>query len=196
MTVLPTGTRSLPGPCRAATTTKAWRCYSALALSEDKSRWSNAAPHPNAYCSGPGRRLAELSRLPPCIESSQPTGGDPRASKTDDDTPCPSQRLLYNGICLPAKWPPHRPHYTGKVVEPPYLASPPPVINVSVGRQLFVDRFLVQGSAGLRLVYHSAKPHPANPVLPSQGRCCHLDVPRYISLVIVQISIQNTMRGV
>src|SRR5687768_14135881 len=49
---------------------------------------------------------------------------------------------LYNGIRLPEAWPP-----TGMVVdsyEPmpvPYLVSPPQVIPIDVGRQLFVDDF-------------------------------------------------------
>ena len=49
------------GPCQAATTSKEWRCYSAsLALNSNQTEWSNAALHPNAYCSGPGKHLAEL----------------------------------------------------------------------------------------------------------------------------------------
>jgi hypothetical protein len=46
--------------------------------------------------------------------------------------------LLSNGICLPAVWPPRR-NYTRTYTEPPYLQAPPDVINVSRGRQLFVD---------------------------------------------------------
>eukprot|EP01052_Picozoa_sp_SAG31_P026643 SAG31_NODE_2431_length_5707_cov_2.157810_9_plen_206_part_00 len=48
------------GPCRGALTKPAWRCYSALALTPDKSAWSNKAEHPNAYCSSAGRGLQHI----------------------------------------------------------------------------------------------------------------------------------------
>ena len=38
----------------------------------------------------------------------------------------------------------------------PYLNSPPEVINVTVGRQLFVDDFLI-GSTDISPEYHKAK---------------------------------------
>lgn len=54
------------GPCPAALTTPAWRCYSNLAMNPSKTAWSNAAPHPNAYCSHPGAALEAALQKPPC----------------------------------------------------------------------------------------------------------------------------------
>ena len=58
--------------------------------------------------------------------------------------------LMFNGICLPSPWPP-RINLTHKVTTPPYLTAPPAVIDITVGRQLFVDDFLVDSvrSSGL-----------------------------------------------
>ena len=50
------------GPCSSATDHTSWKCYSALALTPDKSAWSNKAKHPNAYCSGPGAALAAIAK--------------------------------------------------------------------------------------------------------------------------------------
>lgn len=68
---------------------------------------------------------------------------------------------LYNGICLPAKWPP-RTNFSWQPVEPPYIRSPPPTIDVSLGRQLFVDSFL-EASTNATRQYHSGTYHPDNP---------------------------------
>jgi len=46
----------------------------------------------------------------------------------------------------------------------PYLESPPEVVDISVGRQLFVDDFLVDAT-DLAQVWHPAQPHPGNPIL-------------------------------
>ena len=49
---------------------------------------------------------------------------------------------LHNGICLPAEWPPRTMDPSTREPMPvPYLDSPPPVIPIDVGRQLFVDSF-------------------------------------------------------
>lgn len=73
-------------------------------------------------------------------------------------------QILYNGVALPDPWPPRRVPPTGDVERPPYLASPPPVIDITIGRQLFVDDFLIEES-GLHRVFHRASYHPASPVL-------------------------------
>jgi len=75
-----------------------------------------------------------------------------------------SGEVLYNGIRLATPWPPRLPAVTAEPVEPPYLLSPPGVIPIDVGRQLFVDDFLVE-STGLKRVFHQAEYHPASPVL-------------------------------
>jgi hypothetical protein len=75
--------------------------------------------------------------------------------------------VLYNGIVLPDAWPPQRPAQEFKNREPqpvPYLKTPPAVIPIDVGRQLFVDDFLVE-STTLKREFHLAEMHPANPVL-------------------------------
>lgn len=71
---------------------------------------------------------------------------------------------LHNGVVLPRPWPPRRPPPSGQVQRPPYLASPPAVIDITVGRQLFVDDFLIEES-GLYRAFHRASYHPASPVL-------------------------------
>ncbi|MCC6588713.1 MAG: glycosyl hydrolase family 32 [Bryobacterales bacterium] len=48
--------------------------------------------------------------------------------------------------------------------KPPYLTQPPAVIPIDVGRQLFVDDFLIR-STTLTRRFHKPKMHPANPVL-------------------------------
>ena len=78
---------------------------------------------------------------------------------------CTAGELLYNGIRLPEVWPPrvstlsHEPP-----PPPPYLANPPEVIPIDVGRQLFVDDFLIEQTT-LKRTYHNAEYFPGNPVL-------------------------------
>jgi hypothetical protein len=76
----------------------------------------------------------------------------------------PGREVLYNGIVLPQPWPPRRHRLSSTAARPPYLTSPPQVINIDVGRQLFVDDFLIEESSLFRAV-HRATYHPANPVL-------------------------------
>ena len=71
---------------------------------------------------------------------------------------------LYNGIELPLPWPPDVSELTREPMAPPYLASPPKAIGIDVGRQLFVDDFLIAETT-LRRVFHLAEYHPASPVL-------------------------------
>ncbi len=74
-------------------------------------------------------------------------------------------QTLPNGIVLPDEWPPKNVVLS---LEPPpkpsYLISPPNVIPIDVGRQLFVDDFLIEQTT-LRRVSHRAQFHPDNPVL-------------------------------
>ena len=72
---------------------------------------------------------------------------------------------LYNGIVLPEEWPPrHLDPHSRELVTPPYLESPPEVINIDVGRQLFVDDFLIE-STSLRREFHKAQKFEGNPIL-------------------------------
>jgi len=72
---------------------------------------------------------------------------------------------LYNGIVLPDEWPPRFQNLTrDKPMPVPYLKSPPEVIPIDVGRQLFVDDFLIEKTT-LKRTFHKAEYHPNNPVL-------------------------------
>ncbi len=75
--------------------------------------------------------------------------------------------MLCNGIRLPKQWPPAVAWDDIKarkpLPEPPYLQSPPEVIPIDLGRQLFVDDFLIEQST-LRRTYHRAEYHEHNPV--------------------------------
>lgn len=72
---------------------------------------------------------------------------------------------LPNGIVLPDQWPPRAQDPRSRVPMPvPYLKTPPEVIPIDVGRQLFVDDFLIQRTT-LTRQYHRAKKHERNPIL-------------------------------
>jgi hypothetical protein len=70
---------------------------------------------------------------------------------------------LYNGIRLPARWPP-RIEYSNEPMAVPYLREPPALIPIDVGRQLWVDDFLIAHTT-LSRTLHAARYHPATPVL-------------------------------
>jgi hypothetical protein len=73
--------------------------------------------------------------------------------------------LLYNGIRLPRIWPPRHLDSATRDVQPvPYLDHPPEVIPIDVGRQLFVDDFLIEKTT-LRRQFHQPVKHVGNPVL-------------------------------
>jgi len=71
---------------------------------------------------------------------------------------------LYNGIVLPEEWPPDYGEVTREPMPLPYLKTPPAVIPIDVGRQLFVDDFLIEQTT-LKRTFHCAEYHPSNPVL-------------------------------
>lgn len=72
---------------------------------------------------------------------------------------------LYNGIVLPEEWPPHYPLPDERATMPvPYLEDRPEVIPINVGRQLFVDDFLIE-STDLTRTCHQAVMYPGNPVI-------------------------------
>lgn len=73
--------------------------------------------------------------------------------------------VLYNGIILPQNWPPR--NIRSDSFEPmpvPYLKNPPEVIPIDVGRQLFVDDFLIEETTLLRR-FHKARKIQSNPVI-------------------------------
>ena len=71
---------------------------------------------------------------------------------------------LYNGIRLADPWPPRRRSLPTLPVTPPYLVDPPRVIPIDLGRQLFVDDFLIEQTSLVR-TFHRPDYHPANPIL-------------------------------
>lgn len=64
---------------------------------------------------------------------------------------------LYNNVVLPNKYGVSDPQNVH------YLKNPPEVINITVGRQLFVDNFLIE-KTDLKAEYHKAKKYEGNPV--------------------------------
>jgi hypothetical protein len=72
---------------------------------------------------------------------------------------------LHNGLVLPDVWPPQ--DMAGEGTDPlqvPYLNNPPEVICIDIGRQLFVDDFLIE-SATLKQSFGKPRIHEASPVL-------------------------------
>ena len=51
---------------------------------------------------------------------------------------------LYNGITLGRPWPPQWRYADEHPTRPPYLTDRPAIVPVDVGRQLFVDDFLIE----------------------------------------------------
>lgn len=74
---------------------------------------------------------------------------------------------LYNGIVLPEVWPPATSTTADAGPQPvPYLRleNIPATIPIDVGRQLFVDDFLIE-LTDLKRVYHHPRKYEGNPVL-------------------------------
>ncbi len=72
---------------------------------------------------------------------------------------------LYNGIRLTHPWPPR--NMSPNSYDPMplnYLSSPPDIIPIDIGRQLFVDDFIIE-KTNLKRVFHQPKKHEANPLL-------------------------------
>src|SRR5262245_795940 len=79
-----------------------------------------------------------------------------------------SRERLYNGIVLASPWPPRAASLPETEMTPAYLMDPPEVIDIDVGRQLFVDDFLIEESSLYR-TFNKATYHPASPVLTPLG---------------------------
>ena len=71
---------------------------------------------------------------------------------------------LYNGIRLTVPWPPAYNRNPREPMPVPYLDHPPDVIPIDVGRQLFVDDFLIQETT-LKREFHRPLYHKANPII-------------------------------
>src|ERR1041385_9005220 len=79
------------------------------------------------------------------------TAAQPSAASSEGE-------ILPNGIRLSSPWPPKR-AYSLEPMPLPYLDRPPDVIPIDVGRQLFVDDFLI-AQTSLTRTYHPAKDKP------------------------------------
>ena len=66
-------------------------------------------------------------------------------------------RTLYNGIVLPRRGRHGSSSRTSTPITPPYLADPPAVIPIDVGRQLFVDDFLIEETTLERTCHHAGR---------------------------------------
>jgi|UniRef100_UPI003782D823 hypothetical protein len=90
--------------------------------------------------------------------------------KAPNPWPTNNGEKLYNGIVLPKVWPPE--HYDQDSAEPmpvPYVQHPPKVIPIDVGRQLFVDDFLIESST-LKRTFHTATKFSGNPVFKAETK--------------------------
>lgn len=73
--------------------------------------------------------------------------------------------VLYNGVRMPEVWPPvSESHTSHKPMDVPWLRDIPSRLPVDVGRQLFVDDFLIE-STDLVRVFHKPVKYEGNPVL-------------------------------
>jgi hypothetical protein len=89
----------------------------------------------------------------------------PGISCSPEKTNTASGELLYNGIRLPEIWPPGNMNLNSYDPMPvPYLCNPPRVIPIDMGRQLFVDDFLIEFT-NLKREFHTAKKYEGNPIL-------------------------------
>ncbi|MGI9552795.1 MAG: twin-arginine translocation signal domain-containing protein, partial [Aurantibacter sp.] len=75
------------------------------------------------------------------------------------------RETLYNGIQLPEEWPPRTMKPNSYDPMPlPYLSYPPDIIFIDVGRQLFVDDFLIEHT-DLKRTFHQPVKFEGNPLL-------------------------------
>jgi predicted neuraminidase len=82
----------------------------------------------------------------------------------------PKPEKLSNGIELSLPWPPpFRDPDSAEPMEVPYLKRPLRTIPIDVGRQLFVDDFLIQNST-LTRTFHTAKKFEGNPVFKAETK--------------------------
>lgn len=88
-------------------------------------------------------------------------------SATNKRDPDMSKSVLYNGIELPEIWPPQ---YSQEVFKNrkcpsvPYLENPPEVIQTGIGRELFIDDFLIEKTTCHR-TFHYPEKYENNPIL-------------------------------
>ena len=76
-------------------------------------------------------------------------------------------RTLYNGIVLPKEWPPKIDPKDQNPIKAPYLEADniPKVIPIDLGRQLFVDDFLIESTNGIVRAFGKPVKYEGNPVM-------------------------------
>jgi predicted neuraminidase len=80
----------------------------------------------------------------------------------------PKPEHLYNGVELPLPWPPRfRDPNSAELMPVPYLRQKPRVIPIDIGRQLFVDDFLIEKTT-LQRTFHRAQKFEGNPVFKAE----------------------------
>lgn len=105
---------------------------------------------------------------------SENNGGEDPSLPTNPDQPTSPEisedklpdGAIYNGIVLPGQWPLVR-SYSSEIrkgMSPYYLSSKPSMVSIAVGRQLFVDNFLIE-STTLKRIMHYPEFYAKNPVL-------------------------------
>ena len=98
--------------------------------------------------------MALLMLLVPGAGAQKATANSNTETVQQKRVPCGGE-LLHNGICLDKYWPPRKNFSSstqqGLIVPPlpAYLVDPPAVRNITVGRQLFVDKFLGDASRSM-----------------------------------------------
>ncbi|GAC1528884.1 MAG: hypothetical protein NVS3B15_06930 [Sediminibacterium sp.] len=99
------------------------------------------------------------------IASVATEGSDSKKVNEKNGPDAPGGELLYNGIQLPAQWPPRTMNPGSYDPMPvPYLVSPPKLLPIDTGRQLFVDEFLIEYT-NLKRKFHQPVKHTSNPLL-------------------------------
>ena len=113
----------------------------------------------------PRREFIKTSLLASAVGSSFAPGQAVARAESPIRSTEDSRGILYNGIDLPDTWPPnHLQPDSYETMKVPYLESPPEVIPVDVGRQLFVDDFLIEYT-NLNRVFHRPEKFEENPIL-------------------------------
>jgi len=83
--------------------------------------------------------------------------------------PAHAGETLYNGIELPDQWPPKYEKITREPMPVPYLENRPAVIPIDVGRQLFVDDFLIEEST-LKRTFHQPEIYKEPVIKPEEKK--------------------------
>ncbi|MEA4918651.1 glycosyl hydrolase family 32 [Proteiniphilum sp.] len=111
------------------------------------------------------KTFGEIGRNQVYEHSSKTERATPPFPYSIDYSTSKQNELLYNGIILPNVWPPKTGNpFSNEPMDVPYLDNPPSVIPIDIGRQLFVDDFLIE-QTNLQRVFHQATKYENNPII-------------------------------